>query len=77
MKKDNFYTILKEKLEIENFELNENTNLSSKLLLDSMASLILLTIADENFGVMLTPDNIKEITTFSSLMYLIGYEYFV
>jgi acyl carrier protein len=76
MKKEEFYSILRKQLEITDGLLSEESDLSSSILLDSMSSLILVSIADENFGVTLDTEKLKNVTTVGSLMSQIGYEKF-
>jgi len=76
MKKTEFYEMLIDELELKEEKLDENTEFKNLGVWDSMASLILISVADENFGVKISSEKLKELTTVRSLMETIGYQNF-
>jgi len=72
MKKEVFFKILSEELEIEDSNLTEN----SLLHLTSLKTLALISLLDENFEIRLRAVDIKDINNIDSLMTLIGKEKF-
>ena len=76
MKIDDFLYELKETLEIEDVELNEETNLKELEEYDSLSVLSIIAMIDENFGKRISGQDFQSITTVGSLMELIGMENF-
>jgi len=76
MKIDDFLYELKETLEIEDVELNEETNLKELEEYDSLSVLSIIAMIDENFGKRISGQDFQSITTIGSLMELIGMENF-
>ena len=76
MKIDDFLNELKETLEIEDVELNEETNLKELEEYDSLSVLSIIAMIDENFGKRISGQDFQSITTVGSLMELIGMENF-
>jgi acyl carrier protein len=71
MNKQEFISGLQEELELE-VELNENTNLKELEDWDSMAAMILIGYVSNTFEMTLNADDIKDITTITSLIEKIG-----
>ena len=76
MKIDDFLNELKETLEIDDVELNEETNLKELEEYDSLSVLSIIAMIDENFGKRISGQDFQSITTVGSLMELIGMENF-
>jgi len=76
MKIDDFLYELKETLEIDDVELNEETNLKELEEYDSLSVLSIIAMIDENFGKRISGQDFQSITTVGSLMELIGMENF-
>jgi len=76
MKKIDFFKRLVEDLELDNIMLSEETNLKTDLNLDSMANLVLITIADEEFSIKLTAEKIEKLVTIGDLINILGIENF-
>lgn len=76
MTKNDFIQLVKERLEIENDQLSLETDIKSLNEWDSWNALELMTLVDETFDVDLSPEDIKEITTFQTLISRIGDEKF-
>lgn len=76
MKTDEFIELLIERLEIEDEEVNIDTDLSSLKSFDSMAVMIVVALADELFDTRLSSDQLSKVTTVRSLMELIGNDKF-
>ncbi|HEX8269204.1 MAG TPA: acyl carrier protein [Flavobacterium sp.] len=71
MKREEFVSGLHEELELE-VPLNADTNLKELEEWDSMAAMIVIGYVSNNFGITLTADDLKSITTVDSLMQRIG-----
>lgn len=76
MRKSEFIDQLKEALELEDRELTAETNLKDLEEFDSLAAMYLIAMVDESFGKELSADEIRSITTVSSLIDIIGEENF-
>jgi len=76
MKINEFIGKLKETLELEDVELNENTNLKDLEEYDSLSVIAIIAMIDEDFGKKLSGQDFKSLTTVKSLMELIGKEHF-
>ena len=76
MRKSEFIDQLKETLELEDRELTAETNLKNLEEFDSLAAMYLIAMVDESFGKELSADEIRSITTVSSLIDIIGEENF-
>jgi len=76
MKATEFVELLKNTLEINAGNFSEETNLKDRKEYDSMAVLSITALTDRKFGVKLTGDQFKNVTTVRSLMNLIGTEKF-
>lgn len=76
MKINEFIKELKETLELENVELNEDTNLRNLEEYDSLAMLSIIAIIDENFGKQLSAQQFADVTTVKSLIEKIGLDSF-
>jgi len=76
MKIANFLNELKETLEIDDVELDEETNLKELEEYDSLSVLSIIAMIDENFGKRISGQDFQSITTVGSLMELIGMENF-
>ena len=76
MRKSEFIDQLKETLELEDRELTAETNLKDLEEFDSLAAMYLIAMVDESFGKELSADEIRSITTVSSLIDIIGEENF-
>ncbi|WP_159479145.1 acyl carrier protein [Chryseobacterium sp. 18068] len=70
-----FTSQLQEELELE-IDLTPETDLSQLEEWDSMAAMILIGFVSDKFGVLLTGDDIAEITTVNSLIAKIGEDKF-
>ena len=79
MKIEDFINELKEALEIEDEdqEITLETNLKELEEYDSLSVLSIIAMIDKNFGKQMPSADFIKITTVSSLMELIGKEYFV
>ena len=75
MKKQNFINELVEELEVESVVTPE-TVLKDLDEWDSMGAMILIGFVSDNFDVTLNADDIKELTTFQSIVDKIGTEKF-
>jgi len=78
MKKEEFIKELKEALEIEDEdkEITQETDLRYVEEYDSLSVLAIIAMIDKNFGKQIPALDILKVTTVSSLMDLIGKEYF-
>jgi len=78
MKTEDFINELEEALEIENEdqEITLKTNLKELEEYDSLSVLSIIAMIDKNFGKQIPSSDFVKITTVSSLMELIGKEYF-
>jgi len=72
MKKNDFYSEIKEALEMEDSIVNENTLIH----LSSMQTLSLIAFADEKFEKQIRIIDLKDAKSISDLMHLIGDEKF-
>lgn len=75
MKKQEFINKLKEELEVE-IEVTIDTSIKDLDEWDSLGAMILIAFVSDSFGVTLSADDIKNISTFKSLIELIGLEKF-
>lgn len=75
MNKNKFLEELTEELEIET-QVSLDTNLKDLDEWDSMGAMILIGFVSDNFDITLTADDIKELTTFQSIIDRIGAENF-
>ncbi|HEX8576518.1 MAG TPA: phosphopantetheine-binding protein [Flavobacterium sp.] len=75
MKRNEFILGLGEELELNEI-LTENTNLKNLDEWDSMASMLLIGYVSNEVGVTITSDDLKDITTVSSLIEKIGADKF-
>lgn len=76
MKVNEFIEELKETLELEDIELNEDTNLKDLEEYDSLSVLSIIAMIDEKFGKKLSGQDFQSITTVMSLIELIGKDRF-
>jgi acyl carrier protein len=76
MTANEFISILKDNLEIEDAELTEKTVLATLPEYDSLALMSIIALVDEYFGEKLTAQKLATITTVESLMTLIGLDHF-
>jgi acyl carrier protein len=76
MKVNEFIEKLKETLELEDEELNEDTNLKDLEEYDSLSVLSIIAMIDENFGKQLSAQQFSDVTTVTSLIEKIGVENF-
>lgn len=76
MKIDEFIEEIKETLELEDVELNEDTNLKDLKEYDSLSVLSIIVMIDENFGKQLSSQQLVDVTTITSLIEKIGKNYF-
>ena len=78
MKKDEFIDELKEALEIEDEDkqITIDTDLRYLEEYDSLSVLSIIAMIDKNFGKQIPSSDFAKVTTASSLMDLIGKEYF-
>lgn len=76
MKVSEFLEELKDRLELEDVELNEDTNLKDLEEYDSLSVLSIIAMIDENFEKKLSAQDFQSITTVKSLMELIGMDSF-
>ncbi|MBB3123183.1 acyl carrier protein [Mesoflavibacter sabulilitoris] len=75
MNKQEFLKELAEELELET-EVTLDTNFKDLDEWDSMGAMILIGFVSDNFDVTLNADDIKELTTFQSIIEKIGQEKF-
>ena len=76
MKKDEFYELLMDALEVESVDaLDADTNLTDLEEYDSLAVLSLIALIDEHFGKRIPGTDFQKITTVQSLMDLIGADF--
>jgi len=75
MKKQEFINKLKEELEVE-IEVTIDTSIKDLDEWDSLGAMILIAFVSDSFGVTLSADDIKNISTFKSLIERIGLEKF-
>jgi acyl carrier protein len=73
MKRDEFILKLKEELELES-AIDFNTDLKGLDEWDSMTAMVLIGFISDNFGLTLTADDIKQMTSVDSLIIKIGIE---
>jgi len=76
MKTADFIAELAEVLEYEGDDFAINTDLTELDGYDSLSTMSIIALVDENFNKKLTADQLKTITTVESLMQLIGKENF-
>jgi acyl carrier protein len=76
MKKQEFLNILQRDLEIESTKLSEDTNLKQLPEFTSIAVLGIIAIADTYFNKKLKIEDLRNISTVSSYMQLIGIKNF-
>lgn len=76
MKKEDFILGLQEELELE-IPLTEGTNLKELSEWDSMAAMILIGYVSNSFDLTLNAEDIKQITTVSSLIQRVGEDKFI
>lgn len=76
MQTSEFIEKLKTALEIEDREIDEQTDLRSLEEYDSLSVLALIAMIDENFGKKIPGERFRQITTVQSLMECIGLEHF-
>lgn len=58
------------------FELNEEVTSTTPIGVDSLAMLSLIALFDENFGMQLTGDHVKNVTKVSDLIEIVGEDKF-
>ena len=75
MTKEKFIADLQEQLELAS-ALTEDTNIKELEEWDSMGAMVLIAYVNENFGVGLNAQDIKEISTIKSLIEKIGVDKF-
>ena len=73
MKKNEFIIKLKEELELES-DINFMTDLKALDEWDSMTAMVLIGFVSDNFGLTLTAEDIKQMTSIDSLVTRIGKE---
>nr|WP_321451527.1 acyl carrier protein [uncultured Carboxylicivirga sp.] len=76
MKVDEFITVVREELEVEDQELNIDTKFDTLDIWDSVARLVLISLVDEKFQMQIKADDFKSIGTLDDLMALIGKDKF-
>ena len=76
MKTEIFLNELSEELELEDIELSIDTDLRNLDEWDSMAVMIVIGYASDNFNVNLTGEDLNDISTIKTLIELIGNEKF-
>jgi len=76
MTKEEFIELFIEELEIEDTSVTLDTELDSIDEWDSMAVMVTIGLAADNFGTKLTNDDIKSLTTVNSLIEKIGLDKF-
>ncbi len=76
MKKENLIELLKEIMELEEIELDENTVLTEMLEFNSLAIMGIIALIDENFDMLIEADEFEKISSVKSLMELIGMDKF-
>jgi acyl carrier protein len=76
MKKSEFINEIAAELEVNAAELNEETVLTSIPDSDSMSLLVIMSVVDDKFGITLTADDFKNVTTIKDLMQIIGLDKF-
>lgn len=76
MTKEEFIKKLQEELEIEEVELDADTDLKSLDEWDSMAAMVVIAMTDDLFGKTITANDIKVLTSVKSLIELIGEDKF-
>jgi len=76
MKTQEFVKLFIEELEIENSEINLDTELSTIEEWNSMAVMLVIAIADDHFGVQLKNEDIQKATNIRSLTEIIGIKNF-
>lgn len=75
MTKEEFIALFKEEVEIEE-EMNEFTELTTIEEWDSMAAMVVVSIADEHFNVKLSAEEIGKLNKMTDLIEAIGVEKF-
>jgi acyl carrier protein len=63
----NFLNLVKEVLEIENYEINMDDDFRSLEVWDSLANLSLVAMIDDEFGVVIESQRFKELKTFRDI----------
>jgi len=76
MKKEDFFDVIKNRLEIESQDIDENTNLKELAEYDSIGVMTLIATIDELFGKTFRVKDLAKINTVRSLMELVGMENF-
>lgn len=72
MKRQEFIDLLLSELGETETQANENTELRSLEVWDSMASLVLISTVDSNFSISLTSEQIEDFNTFKEVIEAIG-----
>ncbi len=76
MKKVEFINELAAELNANAAELNEETVLTSIPDWDSMSILVIMSVVDDKFGLTLSADDFKNVTSIKDLMHIIGMDQF-
>jgi len=76
MKKEQFFELLVEELELEDTNISDNTKLNTLSNWDSMAILVVISIADSRFSVKLDSQEIAKAKSIGEIRELIGKEKF-
>jgi acyl carrier protein len=76
MKKEQFFELLVEELELEDTNISDNTKLNTLNNWDSMAILVVISIADSRFSVKLNSQEIAKAKSIGEIRELIGKEKF-
>ena len=72
MEKENFIESLKEIMELEDMEIDENTVLTELIEFNSLAIMGIIALIDENFDMLIEAEKFENVTTVKDLMNLIG-----
>ncbi|MCK9206159.1 MAG: acyl carrier protein [Salinivirgaceae bacterium] len=76
MKKEQFFELLVEELELEDTNISDDTKLNTLSNWDSMAILVIISIADSRFSVKLNSQEIAKAKSIGEIRELIGKEKF-
>lgn len=75
MKKEDFYLRLQEDLELD-VPVDGDTDIANMEEWDSMATMVLIALVNEEFGISLSSNEIEKITTVASIVDIIGSDKF-
>lgn len=76
MNKEKFFDLLKEIMELEETDLNEDTVLTDLVEFNSLAIMGIIALIDENFDMLVEAEKFEEIETVKDLINIVGADKF-